>query len=496
MEATASAPTLPQTLARAASRVDWQVLIGLLLLAVLLRGASFGNPVADYDDQLYSFIGGRMLHGDLPFVDWFDRKPFGLFAIYALAHLFGGASPMAYQGLAMLAVLGGGMLTYHLARPMADRAGAAIAGAFYVVMLTAFSGASGQSEAFFVPMMLLAAALVRDWQRADAERRALVAMTLCAVALQVKYTVLPQCAFLGAWVLWGQYRRGAALPELARNAAIYAALGIGPTVLVGLLYLAAGGFDQFWYANFVSFFQRNPFLESRFNASQTMWAVLIAMPLIGAAYYGTRVAAPRDKARYGFYAMWSLSVVATVLLPKTIYMFYLGALAPCIALLATPFYARATIAGSGPALLLLVFNVHILNLPDRYNTQAVERRDFAQFSAEVARHVDGQARCLYVYDGPMALYRTSGGCTMTRMIYPDHLNNALETGAVGVDQVAELTRILADKPAVIVTASRSVTPQNPGSTALITRVTNSEYTPVAHTRIATRIITAWARREP
>jgi len=64
---------------------------------------------------------------------------------------------------------------------------------------------------------------------------------------------------------------------------------------------------------------------------------------------------------------------------------------------------------------------------------------------------------------------------MTRWIYPDHLNNALETGAIGVDQVTELTRILKNRPAVIVTASRSVTPQNPGSTALMMRVTNRDY---------------------
>ena len=96
----------------------------------------------------------------------------------------------------------------------------------------------------------------------------------------------------------------------------------------------------------------------------------------------------------------------------------------------------------------------------------------------------------------MALYRMSGGCTMTRWIYPDHLNNALETGAIGVDQVTELTRILNNRPAVIVTASRSVTPQNPGSTALMMRVTNRDYRPIAHTRISTRIITAWELKAP
>jgi hypothetical protein len=478
-----------------ARQIDWPVLLGLALFVVILRGYSFGNPVNDFDDQLYSFIGGRMLHGELPFVDWFDRKPFGLFAIFAIAHLFGGPSSMAYQGLAMAFVLGGGFLTYHLARPMADRLGAAIAGCFYVVLITLFAGPSGQSEAFFVPIMLLAAALVRDCERPDADGRGLAAMALCGIALQIKYTVLPQCAFLGAWVLWGQFRRGAGVAKLASNAAAYAALGIAPTAMVGLLYFAAGGWDQFWFANFESFFLRNPAYASRFHPRQIPWAVVLAVPLFGAGYYSFRVAAPRDIPRYAFYALWSLSMLATVLLPQTIYAYYLGALAPCIALLATPFYARATIAGSSPALMLLAAYLYMFNLPDRYEVQLAERRDFAQFSREVARHVDGSDRCLYVYDGPTALYRTSGGCTMTRYIYPDHLNNALETGALGVDQTAELTRILADHPAIIVTASRPVTQPNLDTDRIIQRAVR-DYHPIAHTLIGTRIITAWAQREP
>lgn len=488
---------LPLPRARAhAGQIDWPVLAGLALLIVLIRGTSFGNPVSEMDDQLYSFVGWRMLHGELPFTDWFDRKPFGLFALFAAAHAVGGPSEMAYQVLAMLFTLGGAALTFHLTRPLADRAGCTIAAAFYVVIMSAYGGNSGQSEAFFVPLMLLAMALVRDPARADAPRRAVLAMLLCGAVLQIKYTVLPQCLFLGLWVLWGQFRGGANMALLARNAAVYAALGVLPTALVGLFYLSLGEFEAFWYANFISFFERNPVYASRFNASQIMWGVLLALPLLGALYYGLRVEAPRDRRLYGFYAMWSVSVAATVLLPKTIYMFYLASLAPCLALLAIPFYARGTLLRAGPAAGLLVFYISILNLPDRYVREAGEARDFAPFVAEVAGRVNAADRCLYIYDGPMALYRLSGGCTMTTRIYPDHLNNALETGAVGVDQVAELERIFAARPAVIVTASRAVTPQNPASLALVTLVTNRDYTPVAHTRIATRIITAWALKNP
>jgi len=476
-------------------RIDWPVVLGLAVLVLLMRGAAFGNPVSDFDDQLYSFIGWRMLHGELPFVDWFDRKPFGLFALFAIAHAIGGPSAMAYQALAMLFTLGGALLTCHLARPLADRTGAAIAGAFYVVLMVAYGGPSGQSEAFFVPMMLVALALVRDWHRPDAPRRALASMALCGLALQIKYTVLPQCLFLGLWVLYGQWRTGASLALLIRRALIYAALGLAPTALVGLFYLAIGGWDAFWFANITSSFARAGGHESRFHPSLLLWTVPLLLPLLGALYYSLRVAPPRDGPRYLYFALWSLSVLATVLLPKTIYPYYFAALAPCIALLATPFYARASLIGLGPPLLLLAFTINMLNLPARYPREAAERRDIAAFAAAIAPHVDAQENCLFVFDGPTALYRLTGGCVPSRIVYPDHFNNALETDAIGVSQVGEIARILANHPGVIVTASSSVTPQNPDALELITLTANRDYQPIAHVLVSSRVITAWARQD-
>ena len=62
-----------------------------------LRSIWFGDPVADFDEQLYSFIGWRMQYGELPFIDLWDRKPFGLFAIFGLIHFLFGPSALAYQ---------------------------------------------------------------------------------------------------------------------------------------------------------------------------------------------------------------------------------------------------------------------------------------------------------------------------------------------------------------------------------------------------------------
>ena len=57
------------------------------LLGLLLRGATLGYPIIHIDEQFYLLVGDRMLHGAVPFVDIWDRKPIGLFLIYAATRL-------------------------------------------------------------------------------------------------------------------------------------------------------------------------------------------------------------------------------------------------------------------------------------------------------------------------------------------------------------------------------------------------------------------------
>lgn len=68
---------------------------------------------------------------------------------------------------------------------------------------------------------------------------------------------------------------------------------------------------------------------------------------------------------------------------------------------------------------------------------------------EAARH----GGCLYVANGPSALYALSPACRVTKYLFPYHLGLANEGGAIGTDQTAEVRRILAQRPAVIVSQS-------------------------------------------
>ena len=116
-------------------------------------------------------------------------------------------------------------------------------------------------------------------------------------------------------------------------------------------------------------------------------------------------------------------------------------------------------------------------------------------AAAIAPHVGQDSDCLWLFDGPTALYRMTGSCVPTKFVYPDHLNNALEVNALGVSQVAEVARVLATRPGAIVTASSPMTIQNAEATALVEAALERDYVEDLSVDMHDRTLTAWIRRE-
>lgn len=84
------------------SSTGWVAFALLLLWAIALRAHDFGNPIIHVDEQYYLLVGDRMLHGALPYVDLWDRKPVGLFLFFAAIRLLPGDGILAYQLVATL----------------------------------------------------------------------------------------------------------------------------------------------------------------------------------------------------------------------------------------------------------------------------------------------------------------------------------------------------------------------------------------------------------
>jgi hypothetical protein len=134
-------------IARIQSIRTWEwtaIAFSYLAIALVLRAVAFGNPV-HIDEQFYLLVGDRMLHGALPYVDIWDRKPIGLFLLYAAMRLLGGDAMLVYQLVALLFVVATSITINRIARYIAPPSGALIAGAAYLPFLSVFGCFGGQS---------------------------------------------------------------------------------------------------------------------------------------------------------------------------------------------------------------------------------------------------------------------------------------------------------------------------------------------------------------
>ncbi|MXO64250.1 hypothetical protein GRI91_00550 [Altererythrobacter endophyticus] len=461
-------------------------------MTFLTRFYWFGDPVADYDEQLYSLIGSKMLEGQLPFVDLWDRKPFGLFVLFAFAHWISGPGPIAYQLLAVLFAAIGAWLIYKLAARLVDGTTALIAATLYLVMLPMYAVHSAQSEVFHVLLMIGMVCLLKTKKGHLGVFPAAGAMLLGGLALQVKYTVFPQCFFLGGYALWRFYRQGMPIKQICLMAFQFAFLGLLPTLLVFAFYLLIGQSEAYIFANFLSFFNRTPagFWNQNVFACWFPIALLVIPGLLWAR---------RLQDTDGLYPLvfgWFISCIITAYLSGTTYFFYFAALIPPALLLSLPMLNRKGPFGLVPALLILLILTSQSQIPTRAAPVGTEKKTIRELAAAIRPHIGKNENCLFVYDGPTALYQLTNSCLPTPIIYPDLLNNRLESRSLGIDQTEEITRILTDSPGAIVTADIPVTPHDPKSDALVSSAIDKHYRLAARGRIKHRIISAWIRKGP
>lgn len=464
----------------------------IALVAIASRLVWLGDQAPDYDEQLYSLVGQRMLQGDMPYVDLWDRKPLGLFALFALAHAIGGPDAMAYQVLAALFAAAGGWLVFALARKLVDDVSACGAGLAYPPLLYAYGSLSGQSEVFLVPLTLGMVWLVADMPRGKPVTKALAAMLLAGLALQIKTTAAPQCLALGLAALWQLRPLGPA--RLAGLALAFAALGALPTALVAAFYAAHGGFDWFWFATTASNVARVSATGERFIVQHlSALAPLLAITL-GGLYAAWRLNPPRDRAFYLLLCWWSLGVLAGIYLPNKVNLYYFAAFVPCALLLACPLIDRTSRMRWVPLAVLLGASALLLNVPRHLEESRTGRASLVHLAAAIRPHVGPQGPCLLVFDGPTALYRLTGSCLPSRIVYPDHWNDALERDSLGIDRLAELRRVLAQQPGAIVTGDDPVARQDPQVQALIQATLARHYRHQTEGKIRSRTYHVWVRR--
>ncbi|WP_267434905.1 hypothetical protein [Sphingomonas sp. GM_Shp_1] len=418
----------------------------LILLAVALaaRALTFGNPVVHVDEEFYFFTGHSLWQGAWPFVDVWDRKPIGLFLLYAVPAAFGfPAGIWAYQAMALVSVVATGWLIARLAERLGWGTGATAGGIAYILWLDLLGGQGGQAPVFYNLLMMGAAWAILESDRRRVRSLGLVAMALVGVVLQIKYSAVFEGMVFGLWLLASEWRRSRSPVALILYGVGLVVVALASTALAAGVYAAIGQWDAFLYANFLSIFHRNPdpLPELAGNLGQM---VLILSPIVTLAVLGLKRAEP-DRERT-FLAVWLGAAIIGVLLFRPWFDHYgLPILLPACTAAAAMLRSEAWRRRYAPALLLTVALAgQIVLVALRH-----ERGEGTQFAA-LAQAVGQGPGCLYVYSGSTMLYVATRRCTLSRYIVPAHLSRAREAGATGVDQDAEIARILAQHPAVVV----------------------------------------------
>lgn len=462
--------------------------LAILAVTLMLRAPSFGDPVLELDEQLYLTIGGRLLDGALPYVDLWDRKPIGLFVLYALPNLFG-SGVVAYQLMAAGCVFGTAALVFALARRSCGKRGALVAAFAYIAMLNPLHGMGGQSPVIYNVFTAAAAWVTFRALDTDDVRRltrlALLAMGMAGVAIQCKYTPAIEGCYFGLVFLWRFRGAGMRPSRIAATAFIMILTALAPTLAAAAWYAAIGHLDAMLQANLWSTFARHRFPPET-RLAQAVFVALIGGPaLIMAAIRfcaGLRGRMGAEPTEFWIAIGWLVAALIGFGILRDFYDFYFITVLPPLLLVVAPLADRVGRSGFAATLLLIGYPV-ILQPPAPIALAGERRAEVATLIQAIQPYI-ADGRCLYVYDGPAILYHLTHACIPTRFIYPDHLNNPTEVPALGVAAQAEEARLLATRPGAIVYADRPVIPRvAPGTRAILLAALKRDYVRVARVEI-------------
>ena len=426
----------------------WLAPFLLLLVAVAARAQTFGNPVLGYDEQFYLLVGDRLIHGALPFVDIFDRKPIGLFLIFAAIRELGGEGTIQYELVALSAVVATALLIHRFARRLTGEFGAIAAALAYILWLDFLEGEGGQAPVWFNLPMLGAALIVERLIRSRrvTPRSGIAPMLLVGMAIQIKYTALFEGLFFGCAMLMVEWRNSGNVARLAAPAAAWVGAAVLPTLLAYGTYVALGHGQEFLFANFLSMWGKlgDP-LATSVEGLATIAGIFL--PILGSAV-ASPAATSFDQARSRRFARhWLLAAIGGLLAMRSFStpQYAIPMLVPAL-LTAAPLWGERYRRPFVIAGLMIALVASQLVLWSLQNLKGRARE--ATIIARAATPVKG---CLFVYDGYPALYRLTRSCLLSRFVFPGHLNMSNEdnSSALGVDPVVEVRRIMAMRPETV-----------------------------------------------
>jgi hypothetical protein len=422
-----------------------------LLVALLSRGATFGDPAIHIDEAWYFLVGQWMHEGALPYVDVWDRKPFLLFGLY---YLFAGISQsvLSYQIAAYLAVSATGFVIIRVASRLTETQGAVLAGAAYIVLLNSFEGIGGQTPIFYNLLIAFAAYTVvtsiRELSNGLIPSKVFVAMLLCGIAIQIKQTTLFESVFFGITIVYLLWKCDHQMPW--GRILLLALLGAAPTILVSLFYLKAGHWPEYWHAMVGSNLSKQSVEPFRYVARGVKLLVLtgpIIVVLVAAFRLGLRT--QPAKSYRGFLAFWLIAaMIGFISVPNLYAHYFLPVLVPIATIAAVEL--NRNVMGLFWTLLLATLSLAQSEAFafGKHRQNAEEMHGMAQLIEEHAPR-----GTFLAFDAPPLLFSLSGTISLSPLTFPNHLNHTIENDVSHIPTHDEMRRIIDQMPGAVAISS-------------------------------------------
>lgn len=426
----------------------WRLLAWLFAVALLTRLSAFGDGAYTDDEAFYFLVGLRMHHGSLPYVDIWDRKGPGLFALY---YLITGVSQafVASQVAALLAATSTAFVAARSAALVSNRAGGILAGTSYLVMLPFYGGGAGQSPVFYNLLIAVAVLLVLRSRDTLSDGRigvsAYLAMIAAGSAITFKQTAVPEAAFLGCYCLWRLHRSGMAPGAIARAGVMLGIAGLLPITVFALGYALLGHFAQFWAAMVGANLHRVYYPPDQIMMRAAGFVLYCAPPAV-LALIGLLTRSERGDGKRAFLLGWLLaSVIGVVLVPNFFHHYALPLLLP-LSIISGRLMLRDRMwtLVAAAILALMLQSGPAFSFAERSRSRASMDR----LTREILRR--DPAPRLLIYEGPVDLYRRLGSTPPTPLLFPMHLFHIYERRSSPLDLATQMRHILAWRPSVVV----------------------------------------------
>lgn len=422
----------------------------LLAVAVALQFTTFGDPNLHGDEVFYHTVGVAMHHGALPYVDVWDRKPFGLFALsWAISAI--SADMLAFQIAAALFAAGTAWCIAQAAAAWNAFRGGVLAGVVYLLYLPVLQCFGAQSPVFYNLFIAAAALLVLRalpaLRRGEVPRSVPVAMLIAGLGITIKTTAFFEAAFLGLYAAAALWRSAMPRPQAIRHIALWALIGAMPSVAFGLAYFALGHWGEFWHAMVTANLDKAPHWPTSLARMKSLGAVLVPAFVLAVLGLGRMEPGART-----FVLWWIVAALVGLAANPNFYRHYAAPLAVPLCLAAAAYLARGrfgTLLTAGLAALSLQV------APPKPGHAAKSAAAIAELKSLVLQH-KGKGPLL-LYDAPPQLYVETGQPFVTPLVFPTHLSHGIEKDTSHLSTLGETERVLALRPGVVVMA---VPPRN------------------------------------